>query len=176
MWVVLFWFMTTSSNSKTEKRKIPFLVTKRDQKSYPTFFDERPAYCGLIYVLFLAHDHFIKSKIENHKIPFLVAKRSQKLYRKYFSDPRPPNCEWFHLLFLTHDHFTKPKTEKRKIPFLVTKRNKKLNFTNYLIRDFQILLLLTQIIFDWKVEPSVFMHVSSCCKSWILGNFSLWTI
>ena len=78
---------------KAEKRKIPFLVTKKGQKSYPTCFSEpRPPNCGWFHLLFLTHDHCIKPKAEKRKIPFLVTKRGQKLNPIRFSDRRPRNC------------------------------------------------------------------------------------
>ena len=118
--------------TKTEKRKIPFSVTKRSQNSYPICFcDPRPPNCGWFHLLFLTHDHFIKPKAEKRKIPFLVTKRGRKSYPICLFDPRPPYCGWFHFLFLTYDHFIEPKPEKRKIPFLVTKRGQNSNLIEF---------------------------------------------
>ena len=81
-------------DSKAEKRKIPFLVTKRGRKSYPIcLFDPRPPNCSWFHLLFLTYDHFIKPKREKRKIQFLVTKRNQKLNPTLFFDLRPPNCE-----------------------------------------------------------------------------------
>ena len=85
---VLYHFFKT----KTEKCEIPFLVTKRSQKSYPIcFLDPRPPNGGWFHLLFLIYDHFIKPKTEKRKIQFLVTKRNQKLNPTIFLDLRPPN-------------------------------------------------------------------------------------
>ena len=99
--------------SKIGNRKIPFLVTKRSQKSYPICFsDPRPRNYAWFHLLFLTHDNFIKPETQKRKIPFLVTKRNQKLNLINFSDLRHPNCQWFHSLLFTN------LTESKNLIFL----------------------------------------------------------
>ena len=117
--------------SKNEKRKIPYLVAKRDQNSTWEFFWSTTLELWVFSLLLLSHNHFIKPKAEKEKIPFLVTKSGQKSNLTRFSDPQPPNCGWFHLLLLIYDHFIDAKIEKYKIPFLVTKRGQKFNLIRF---------------------------------------------
>ena len=55
LWVVSLLFLIHGHfiRKKTEKRNIPFLVTKRRQKSYQIcFFDLRPRNCGISFAIF----------------------------------------------------------------------------------------------------------------------------
>ena len=99
--------------SKIGNRKIPFLVTKRSQKSYPICFsDPRPRNYAWFHLLFLTHHIFIKPETQKRKIPFLVTKRNQKLNLINFSDLRHPNCQWFQSLLFTN------LTESKNLIFL----------------------------------------------------------
>eukprot|EP00493_Phyllostaurus_siculus_P024678 UN25019 len=61
--------------SKVGKRKIPFLVTKRSQKSYPICFsDPRPRNYAWFHLLFLTHDILSSQKLKNVKYRFWLQK------------------------------------------------------------------------------------------------------
>ena len=60
--------------SKNEKRKIPFLVAKRDQNSTWEFFWSTTLELWVFSLLLLSHNHFIKPKAEKEKYLFLLNK------------------------------------------------------------------------------------------------------
>ena len=59
-----------------KKRKISFVVTKKDEKSYQIcFLDPRPPYYWWFDLLFLTHHHCIKPKVERKNTVFGYIKK-----------------------------------------------------------------------------------------------------